>query len=76
MAKNLKTTKTTPKSKARGGRTHRSVGVSMDDQFFEMVSRRAAELKMNFSEYARRCIENDIRTGGAMTIKPWDATKQ
>lgn len=61
-----------PKPKSRGGRTHKSVGVSMDDQFFEKAVQRAAELKMSFSEYARRCIENDLREGGAMTIKPWD----
>jgi hypothetical protein len=71
MAKNPKTN---PKAKTRGGRTHKSVGVSMDEQFFAKAEKRALELKMSFSEYARRCIENDLHQGGSMTIKPWDGS--
>lgn len=46
------------------GRIYITKSISMDPEVVELVKIRADELRMNFSEYINKCIENDIHRRG------------
>lgn len=51
------------------GRIYKSKGLSLDPELWQRAEARAAELGWSFSEYARRCIEDDIRRGGDIIVR-------
>lgn len=52
------------------GRIYKSKAVSMEPQLRAAAEKRAKALKMSFSEYARRCIAEDVKRGGPISISP------
>lgn len=42
----------------------------MDDELFEDAKKRAEELKMNFSDYVRRCMIQDLYRKGPFVQEP------
>ena len=52
------------------GRIFKSKAISMEPTLRKAAEKRAASLKMTFSEYARRCIADDVRRGGGIIIAP------
>jgi hypothetical protein len=65
----MKPKKTEKKAKA-SGRVYLSKGLSVDPVLADEISKRAAELRMSWSEYLCRCAEAEISRGGAFKIDP------
>ena len=56
--------------KTKSGRVFLTKGMSVDPVMYKAAMTRAAELRMTFSEYVRRCMEADLATGGDLHITP------
>lgn len=52
------------------GRIFKSKGLSLNPELWKRAEARATELGWSFSEYARRCIEDDLRRGGDVVVRP------
>lgn len=52
------------------GRVYKSKALSIDPKLLKDAEERARSLKMNFSDYVRRCLIVDIYQGGKMVITP------
>jgi hypothetical protein len=57
------------KKKQGQGRTYVSAGISIDPEMHELAKARAAQLRMGWSEYVRRCLEIDIGSDGDFVVK-------
>ena len=55
------------------GRVYKSKGLSMDPELLRDAEERAASLKLSFSDYVRRCLVQDISSGGKFVIEPTPA---
>lgn len=64
------------KPRPKGGRQCMSKSVSFHPEVLASAKERARSLRMSFSEYVVRCLQQDMESGGNFIILPEDEKRK